>query len=138
MNKIKTIVFDWDGTIVDSLQLKRDVWFDIFPKHTKAHFAMQKLLSELGTSTRSQILGKVFDIVGDELPKEEFVAKYSSVYKNEVEKGILHNGFLPGAKEALGNLYSKLPLYVNSATPLEPLLSIVEKIYRQSGISFHG
>ena len=128
MNKIKTIIFDWDGTIVDSLELKHDVWFDIFPKHTKAYFAMQKLLPELKTSTRLQILGKVFDIVGDELPKGEFVSKYSSVYRNEVEKGILRNGFLPGAKEALENLSLNFPLYVNSATPHEPLLSIVEKI----------
>lgn len=128
MIKIKTIVFDWDGTIVDSNQLKRDIWFDIFPRHTKAYFAMQKLLPELKTSTRSQILKNVFDIAGDNsLSKDEFVAKYSSEYRKEVEKGILRNGFLPGAKETLEKLNGKIPLYLNSATPTEPLLSIVEK-----------
>ena len=73
-------------------------------------------------------MAKIFDVVGDELPKEEFVAKYSLVYRDEVEKGILRNGFLPGAKEALENLSGNFPLYVNSATPHESLLSVVEKI----------
>lgn len=133
MKTIKTIVFDWDGTIVDSLQLKHDVWFDIFPRHTKAYFAMQKLLPELKTSTRSQILKNVFDIMDGEgdMSKDEFVAKYSTVYRDNVERGILKNGFLPGAKEALENLHVKIPMYVNSATPAEPLLSIVKKIGAQ-------
>lgn len=126
---IKTIVFDWDGTLVDSLQLKHDVWFLIFPRHTKAYFAMQKLLPELKTSTRSQILKKVFTASGDNsISEEEFIAKYSAVYRDNVEGGILKNGFLPGAKEVLENFHEKLPLYVNSATPEESLLSIVEKI----------
>lgn len=129
MKKIKTIVFDWDGTIVDSIQLKQDVWSLIFPRHTKAYSVIQKLLPELKFSTRLQILDKVFnalDITG--FSKEKFVAKYSDIYKNEVEKGILRNGFLPGAKEALEELHTKIPLYLNSATPFEPLLSVVKKI----------
>lgn len=129
MTKIKTIVFDWDGTIVDSLALKRDAWFTIFPKHTKAYFAIQKLSLGLKTSTRSQILANVFDMAGDgNISKEEFVSKYSSAYRKEVEKGILRNGFLPGAKETLEKLNGKVPLYLNSATPTEPLLFVVEKI----------
>ena len=133
MTKIKTIVFDWDGTIVDSMQLKHDVWLDIFPKHTKAYFAMQKLLPELGVSTRSQILGKIFAILneGESLSESErdiFVARHSSIYRDKVEKGILRNGFLPGAKKTLESLNGKMPLYINSATPVEPLLSVVQKI----------
>lgn len=129
MNNIKIIVFDWDGTIVDSNALKRDVWFDIFPRHSKAYFAIQKLLPELKTITRSQILKKVFAEAGDNsLSKEEFVSKHSEIYRERVEKGVLKNGFLAGAKEVLESLHGNFPLYVNSATPIKPLLSMVKKI----------
>ncbi|MEK7559704.1 MAG: HAD hydrolase-like protein [Patescibacteria group bacterium] len=129
MSKFKTIVFDWDGTIVDSNELKRLAWLEVFPSHTKPYFLIQNRAPNLSISTRSQILRNIFAKSGiSDLTEEAFVAKYSKVYADIVERGILQNGFLPGAKEALENLYTKIPLYVNSATPEAPLLNIVEKI----------
>lgn len=129
MNKIKTIVFDWDGTIVDSNELKRLAWIEVFPPHTKPYFLIQKPTPDLYTSTRSQILRSIFAKSGVlELNEEAFVAKYSKIYGDIVEKGILQNGFLSGTKEVLENLYNKMPLYVNSATPETALLRIVKKI----------
>lgn len=130
MTKIKAIVFDWDGTIVDSLKLKREAYFDLFPRHTKAYFAVQNLLPHfIGTATRSQILRRIFmESNHGDFSEEAFVAKYSKIYGDIVEKGILRNGFLQGVKGSLENLYGKIPLYVNSATPEVALLRIVEKI----------
>lgn len=124
--KIKVIGFDFDGVIVDSNTLKRDAWFRIFPQ-------------ELGI-TRDEIRESVdrvrdtrYDIIRDILRKkgvpegknlEALVNEYAARFADAIKEMRL----MPGVLETLPLLRDRFPLYINSATPIEPLRETIERL----------
>lgn len=125
----KILVFDFDGVLVDSNEMKYQAWFQLFPD--KQDF-MRETLSTMYYTTRFDILRHVFQTIalsGGE--QEQKVKEYAIKYNDIVQQGILRLGLIPGVYKALEVLSRRYRLYINSGTIEEPLRASV----RDLGIS---
>ena len=125
-DKIKTIVFDFDGVIVDSNRLKLDAWFKIFPADLGVtHEEIVESLERV-RETRFDILRDIFLKKGIEGEKNAaMVAEYAEKWNSIVQKGMV---LMPGVSDILLKTSAKFPLYINSATPVEPLRETVKNL----------
>ncbi|KKN62285.1 hypothetical protein LCGC14_0513450 [marine sediment metagenome] len=129
-SKVKIIVFDFDGVIIESNKLKYDAFFSIFAadykniikavltKHREEsrHSIIKQILIELKKNASSQI---------DDIDQE--VLFYSEKYNNIVEQRAVTCNEIRGAEIALKILSTQYPLFINSSTPLQPLRRILAK-----------
>lgn len=129
---IKCVVFDFDGTLVDSNDIKRQTFFEIaspwdpagnivaevierWPsadRYVKAHKIAEALI-------RKKLMPSIYSV-------EEWAARLANEYTVRCEDAIACCAEMPGATQALEKLCGMgLLLFVNSATPAEPLLRLL-------------
>jgi len=100
------LVWDWDGTLVDTIEYKyHKVWEGVFfgdkEKYKKAVDFLKT--SEGKKMNRYGIIQNVLN--AEEIDKE--VSKYACRYKELSEKFVLNKGVFSGTKEVLEDLYNK-------------------------------
>ncbi|PIR69939.1 MAG: hypothetical protein COU47_00715 [Candidatus Niyogibacteria bacterium CG10_big_fil_rev_8_21_14_0_10_46_36] len=128
---IKVIVFDFDGVIVDSPKLKQDAWFDFFPEtYTEGHAAVQKVFASLQEQeSRYTIFRAILkELQTPEHRIEPLVVRYADAYSKKVESKIIERGCVAGALEAIKDLSGQYSLYINSGTPEDALIRILERL----------
>lgn len=126
---IKVAVFDFDGVIVDSNQLKTDAWSVVFKDDPHITPALVANIVSRNVGTRFDILRDIFVLAGKPPAEinglvEEYAAKYDAV----VQANISQRGLAQGAHEVLKDLQSRMCLYINSATPEHPLRATVQNL----------
>ena len=130
--KYKTIVFDFDGTLVDSNQLKLDAYLTVFNDlFDETCEQIIKYISGVSRRTRQEIIRDILVVLKKErlidfsdLEKE--TEKRVSEYGKIVERGITDSGGIPGAFDLFWQLKDEnWSIYLNSGTPTEPLKRIV-------------
>lgn len=131
---IKTLIFDFDGTIVDSNELKNKAYFELFPRVSQK---AKELIGEISCGsrkTRYQIIREILSALKETgeinfSDVEEEIKRCAEQYGKIVENEMLKNNGVPGAFEELWFLHNnKYALYLLSGTPLKPLLKTVEKM----------
>ena len=126
---IKTVVFDFDGVIVDSNRLKDEALFEIFSGHPQVPEALVRDAHRRNVGTRFDILRDIFVRAGTPQGEiESRVREYAGRYDDLVQAGIAKHGLAPGARETLAALSADWCLYVNSATAHDPLQATVERL----------
>jgi len=126
---IKVIVFDFDGVIVDSNALKENAWSSVFiDRDDRA----KKIIENIASSRRGDrfyIIERALIELGE--PKEKIpslVDYYANRYNDLVFENIINHGIFQGVPESLNNFSKRYSLYINSATPEQPLKEIVERL----------
>ena len=125
---VKVIVFDFDGTLVQSNQIKHDAYFDLFPKNESTRLIVQEVLSDNFERSRYFILKS---ILSKRCPPkknlngsvQKLAEKYNQITLRKVSK-------CPEVKNAgtiLAKLYKTHKLYVSSTTPERALKELVRK-----------
>ena len=130
--KTKIVVFDFDGVIVDSNYVKRNAWFEIFPASMElTRDEVEESLDRV-KETRYDILRDIFlkKGIAEEKKLDTLVVQYAEKYDGAIQNGMV---LMPSVKEILPLLARERILYVNSATPTEPLRESVVRL----GISQH-
>jgi len=126
------IVFDFDGVIIDSNQMKYDAFFQIFPCGHKIGASIKGVLDTHREKSRYFIIKQIlvelqqkgyFKI--NELKKE--VLSYANRYNAIVEKGAIECDEIEGARKSLEELSKDHSLYINSTTPLDSLKRIISQ-----------
>ncbi len=128
---VKTVVFDFDGTLADSNSLKYEAYFRIMPE--KYEHVIRQVLDTMFEASRYEIIaeilrrvpedGKAFEGVG-----ADRVQELSKRYNDIVLQGACDCAAIPGAVEMLELLQERdIPSYVSSTTPQEFLRKIVER-----------
>lgn len=135
---IRCVVFDFDGTLVDSNAIKYDSFFDVAGELPGGVETMAAVIDCQTNATRYEI----FDcFVNDmQIPQSqqaalscEMAAKYTALCYSEISKATE----IMGIQAALGRLAEQgLRLYVSSATPTEPLRALIRA--RGWHKTFHG
>lgn len=134
------IFFDFDGVLVESLDIKERAFADIYGEYgdsvvnsVLAHHRAQGGISRLEKFRFShrQFLGRELDQAGLNALGERFRAF--------VEDEVAACGWVPGAREFLERYAEFYPLFVISGTPDDELHRIVERRrMRHYFISVHG
>lgn len=124
---IKIIVFDFDGTLVDSNRLKHDAFFEVFPADEHHARTVQRVLSEMNEQSRFVILEVILQRLG--LKKGaglgRKVKELADRYNEIVISGAKNCPEMPAAETVLKSLSRRYHLYLSSMTPDKELKEIV-------------
>lgn len=124
---MKVLVFDFDGTLVESNQLKYDAYFDLFPGDAYHSGIVRQVLADSYEESRYVILEKILRLLGTKNEHvEEQVNMLAGQYNDIVLEGAKHCPECPGAEAVLRQLYQVYPLYLSSTTPEDALREILQ------------
>jgi len=127
--RFKAIVFDFDGTLVQSAAAKRSAFFDLFPS-TPAHAAViERVLADNPEGTRFTLVPLMIGAIaraGLALPDDPSPERLVATYSEIVFAAVARAPELPGASTLLERLSRRAILTICSSTPDEPLKELVE------------
>jgi phosphoglycolate phosphatase-like HAD superfamily hydrolase len=130
---IRCVCFDFDGTLVDSNAIKRNSFFDVFSDVDPNGETVAYVLDVACPGDRYDIAREVAVQLRDrgaipaEPDIETFARRRAAAYTQRCEEAVAKCPEIPGAMDTLEWLAARgLPLYVNSATPQEPLRRVLE------------
>ncbi|MGE0396538.1 MAG: HAD family hydrolase [Kofleriaceae bacterium] len=128
MTNLRAIVFDFDGVVLESADVKTHAFVELFAEHGKDVQArvLEHHLANLGISRFKKFAWVHENVLHRTLSDDESRAlgdRFSSLALAKV----LAAPFVPGADTALRDLATRLPLFVASGTPQEELDAIVDQ-----------
>lgn len=124
---LHVIVFDFDGVIVESNDVKTDAFRDVFarfPEHLDAMMAFHH--ANVSASRFVKFDHLIRDRLGrgdDPALRDELAAEYS---RRTIDR-IVDVPLVPGAREMLEEFSAHVPLYLASVTPQQDLDTILER-----------
>jgi phosphoglycolate phosphatase len=124
---IRVVVFDFDGTLVESNDLKREAYYEIFPAGEPYRGIIGQVLETSFEESRFVIIRKILGAAG--VPEgEELEAQARALADRYGERVTRAAKFCParrGAGEILRSLSQSHDLYLSSTTPEASLKEIV-------------
>lgn len=120
---IHCVVFDFDGTLVLSNDIKREGFFAVIPPGAESHATMERILND-PPGDRERIFAAFAALEGGDAV--DLTRKYS----RRCEEGIVGCAERSGAGAMLARLAGAgIPCHINSATPEFPLRAVVRRRY---------
>ena len=124
---IRIIVFDFDGTLIDSNRLKADAYFKLFPPDEDYACIIREVLAEIFEESRHVILEEILRRMGirKQSLRKEKVGILAEQYNRIVLDGAKRCLAKAGVEEMLKKLSPAYALYVSSTTPQDSLREII-------------
>lgn len=123
---IKAIVFDFDGVLADSVNIKTEAFAELFKDQTPE--ILEKIIkyhkANGGISRYEKFRYFYNHLLNRSLSKDE-EEQLGDRFSKLVVSSVIESPWVPGSRDALESLYAELPLYVASGTPETELLQIV-------------
>ena len=132
---IRAAVFDFDGVVLESVEIKTIAFRRLFADHPEGERIVPYHLANGGISRFRKFQWFYEEVRGEPLTEaesERLGARFSELVLDEVRRC----AFVPGARELLERLAPRLPLFVASGTPEDELRGIVA--HRELGDLFAG
>lgn len=126
MKKVKAILLDFDGVILESVDVKGWAFgklFENYPEHVDEIVAFHFANGGMSRFDKFRYIYKNF--LKEPLPEHKFnelCRKFSALSFERV----LNCRFVPGAQEFLEKYHKKTDLYIVSGTPQEEIVRVVE------------
>jgi len=124
---LKAVALDFDGVILESLDLKARAFRTLFQDYPEHLDRIVKLHEENGGLSRYEKFSIIYrDYLQKPLSEDE-ERRLDRAFSNLVVKEILVCAFVPGALEFLGQMAEQAPLFVVSGTPEAELRTIIRQ-----------
>lgn len=128
MTRLRAIVFDFDGVVLESADVKTDAFCELYQLHGPevVERVREHHLANLGVSRFKKFEWIAQNVLGHAFTpevSEQLGARFTEL---ALEK-VLTSPFVPGAQLAIEQLAGRLPLFVASGTPDAELKLIVER-----------
>lgn len=126
--RVRAIVFDFDGVILESADVKTEAFLELYREHGPELVAKVRAhhLANLGISRFKKFAWIAEHLLGKQLSEEESQALGERFSALALQK-VLAAPMVPGAQAALEALEGKLPMFVASGTPQGELDLIVDR-----------
>jgi len=114
--RFDAIVFDFDGTLVDSAGAKYDSFFKLFPATEAHHAVVRNVLAADPDGSRHAVIPRMIEKMrkrGLDVSGDNHVQRYGEI----VEEGVAVAPECPGASQLLADLQGQAKLYICSNTP---------------------
>ncbi|WP_271253451.1 HAD family hydrolase [Pseudanabaena sp. Chao 1811] len=128
MKKYDAIVFDFDGVLVESVDVKTKAFAALYREYGD-HIVQQVVDYHLlhgGISRFEKFRYYQEVLLGQTLTKEEEI-QLGDLFSQYVEDAVVAAPYVLGADDFLENHYQSIPLFVASGTPDEELKRIVSR-----------
>jgi len=122
----RVLIFDFDGTLVDSNQPKFDAFFTVSQEFGIDSTITDQVLSIYREASRYEIARRILEEAGDTGVTDLAVSDFAGRYGELVLEAVKHCAELPEASATLSAMNRRFPLYLSSTTPEEPLREIVQ------------
>ena len=129
---IRGIVFDFDGTLVDSNDIKHQTFYEVSKSHDPTGSTVTRILKQFPHKDRyglfHAIIQELFtkDLTKDPKNLEILATQWAEDYTNRCEKAIEKCEEVPGTSETLLWISEQhLPIFINSRTPTTTLKRLV-------------
>lgn len=127
MLNIKVIVFDVDGVLLESTDIKTDAFKELFKNYPKHIDKIITYHIKNGGISRFIKFEHIYNKILNKPFNEEIKKQLGNKFKKIVLKKVLECPFVDGTLEFLQKYHNKKHLYVVSGTPDEELFEILEK-----------
>jgi phosphoglycolate phosphatase-like HAD superfamily hydrolase len=126
--KIKVIILDFDGVIVESNNIKHQAFSEIFGEYPQHYDEMMSYHLSNNHVNRYDKFRHIISKILNEKPDENRINEMARKFSNITREKIINCPFVNGAKEFLDEFFlKKFSLYIASATPIDELKIILEK-----------
>jgi len=123
---IKCVVFDFDGTLVESNEIKRRVFYKVTKDISGADLILNKIFSMPDSGDRYSIFNTLIENLKKTNKPDISAIHLSDLYTNICEHEISNAPEIPGALDTLIELKKrKVKMFVSSATPVNTLQRII-------------
>ena len=121
-NMIKTIIFDFDGVILESLDVKTEAFKKLYQPYgpSISNKVVENHLENGGISRYEKIKIYHKQFLGKDLDDEK-VQKIAQIFSDIVLDKIMKVSFVDGAKYFIEKNYEKYLMFISSATPTDEL-----------------
>jgi len=127
--RYRLVVFDFDGTLCDSADVKTDAFYKLYLDEHGAEFAAEVRthhLTNAGVSRYDKIRHIERELIGRD-PSDERVAEVAERFSKLVEDAVVAAPLFSGVHEFLSIAGTDIPLAIASATPTAELRRIADR-----------
>jgi phosphoglycolate phosphatase-like HAD superfamily hydrolase len=123
---IRAIIFDFDGVLVESVDIKTRAFAEMYKKHGReiVNKVVEYHLKNGGVSRFEKFRYYQEVLLGRKLTKQEEV-ELGKRFSSLVEDMVVQAPWVPGAEAFLDMYYNQLDFHVASGTPDDELLRII-------------
>jgi len=126
VKNIEAILFDFDGVILESVDIKGWAFGKLFEGYPEHRDTIVSYHHDNGGVSRFRKFKYIYkDIIKKPLSDEDF-NHLSNKYSELVFDKVINSPFVPGAKEFLEKHYKNIAFFIISGTPLEEMQQVVE------------
>lgn len=127
IEKYNYFIFDFDGIIKESVELKSKAYCELFSKYEYAVPLINNHHLENGGLSRYSKIPLYLNFCKLE-QSPELVEVYLKRFSNLVKKLVINSNWVPGILEFLKKIQDKKNIYIVSATPESEMRQIIENI----------
>ncbi len=128
-HRYRLVVFDFDGTLCDSADVKTDAFYKLYLNEYGAEFAAEVRayhLANAGVSRYDKIRYIERELIGRH-PNDERIDEVAERFSQLVEDAVVEAPLFTGVQEFLSTIGPDTPLMIASATPTTELRRIVDR-----------
>lgn len=118
--RFDAVVFDFDGTLVDSARVKREAFFSLFPDTQECRQVVAEVLQADPDGSRYELIPRMLaalEAQGVRLPAGHSAPERIDAYGRAALAGAFAAAELPGATALLLALQGRCSVYLSSGTP---------------------
>ncbi len=128
LGRFKTVIFDFDGVILDSARLKTAAFAEVYcaehPDRISKVVSYQEEHGGIGRQQKFEYFEReVFGRPGDSETVDRLCQRFARI----IDEAMLDCAFIPGAPEVLARLENVVPMHVVSGMPDKDLHQVIDR-----------
>lgn len=126
MSPVRAVIFDFDGVVLESADIKTRAFARLFADHPEHVDAIVELHLRLAGISRFEKFRLIYADIFEQPLDDAEMARLGDEFSRIALEEVLTCPFVPGARELLERRYTDQLLFVASGTPHDELVGIVE------------